>query len=169
MGSNKKVWPNDYIRFFHLVDTHPLEEPLFDRNLSLDQSHMTEPYVAAWAAMAVSDTMTFGYDNFKDRMKKVHYKYYTDDGQESLLSTFERTKLVELAKQNKHILITKPKSLYVLHSEGVVDGIYQWVFEIPIFMTVRDPKNTSIQSFSMKVKVIRTNDPYGMAIDEYVQ
>ncbi len=168
---DREEWPHKYINSFHMRDTHAFEEAMYDRDLPLDKPHMTEPYVAAWAARAVSDTMTFGYDNYEQRIDEVS-KYYTDEGQKSLLSTFERTKLVEMAKKNQQILFSQPETSYVVQSEGVVDGVYQWVLEIPILMAFRYSTSISNTSWRMKVRVIRTRDKrhrYGMAIDEYVR
>lgn len=178
-NSNKKVWPNDYIRFLHLVETHPMEEPVFDRSLSLDKPHMEEPYVAAWAARAVSETMTFGYDNYKDRMKRVA-KYYTDNGMKSLLNTRggDEDAYMDHIERNEFIFVSEPiydsklNKPYTLVSKGVVNGVYQWVFKIQVRQLLRNRLNNNYGHYYQTVKVIRTADRkyrWGMVIDEYIQ
>lgn len=142
----------------------------FKKDISLDKPHMTNPYVLAWVTLAISDTLTFGFNDYEGRFGMAS-DYFTDDGWQSFASSLKRSRIVEMMEKNQQLITAAPRGAPVIQSQGEVDGAYQWVIETPMAWTYRSGAKTSNQRLLVTVIIRRSDNekhPYGIAIDQFI-
>lgn len=150
--------------------TDPDVHVFFKNDVPLDKPHMSTPYIMTWVALAVPDTMTFGFNDFEARLAKSS-RYYTDKGWLSFSQALERSRIIEMIEANQQIITAAPKGAPVLESRGVVDGRFQWIVQLPLILTYRSGAKTYNTGLLVTVVVVRSDDPkhpYGLAIEQWL-
>ncbi len=125
-------------------------------------------YFLTWAALAVSDAMVFGFNDYKMRLSLAS-DYFTEDGWKNFSDALKRSRLIEMVEVNQQIITAAPKGAPILQSQGVVGGRYQWVVEIPLILTYRSGAKTSNVGLLVTAIIVRSDDPkhsYGIGIDK---
>jgi len=142
----------------------------FKQDIPLDKPHMTPAYINTWVALVLSDVMTFGFNDYKMRLSLAS-NYFTDMGWKSFTQALKRSRIIEMVEVNQQLITAAPKGAPVLQSEGLVNGRYQWVIEMPLILTYRSGSKTSRTGLLVTAIVKRSDDekhPYGIAIDQWI-
>lgn len=142
----------------------------FKKDIPLDKPNMTGPYVMTWATLALSDMLTFGFNDYKVRMGLAS-NYFTEGGWKSFAGRLKRSRIIEMVEKNQQLITSAPKGAPILQSQGVVNGAYQWVVEIPMIRTFRSGAKTSNSGLLVTMIIRRSDDkkhPYGFAIDQFI-
>ena len=142
----------------------------FKKDVPLDQPNLPISYFLTWAALAVSDAMVFGFNDYKMRLSLAS-DYFTEDGWKNFSDALKRSRLIEMVEVNQQIITAAPKGAPILQSQGVVGGRYQWVVEIPLILTYRSGAKTSNVGLLVTAIIVRSDDPkhsYGIGIDKWI-
>ena len=142
----------------------------FDNDIPLDEPNIALSYLMTWVALAVPDTMTFGFSDYKWRLS-MSSRYFTDNGWSDFAANLKRSRILETIEKNQQMLTTAPRGAPIIQSMGVVSGRYQWVVKFPLTQTYLSGAKTSNHSLLVTVVVRRSDDkkhPYGIAIDKFI-
>ncbi|MGH1456551.1 MAG: DotI/IcmL/TraM family protein [Alphaproteobacteria bacterium] len=142
----------------------------FKKDIPLNEPNLPYPYLITWASLAVSDIMTFGFNDYKSRLS-VASDYFTQDGWESFSSALQRSRIVEMVEQNQQIVSAAISAAPVLQSAREMDGVYQWIMQIPMVLTYRSGSKSSTTGVLVTVVIMRSSDkkhPYGIAINQWI-
>lgn len=140
-----------------------------DKGAPLDEPNMSHSYAKTWAEFAVSNTMTFNFNNIDARLEKSS-SYFTEKGWYEFSSAIKRSRILDLVKAHSKSLKAMPNDTSVLESSAVVDGHFQWVFRVPLTIDYSSGSTHYDSDTIVTVVVVRSNNPrhtYGIAIDEW--
>lgn len=142
----------------------------FKNNIPLDEPNLKNSYLNAWAALGISDIMTFGFNDYKYRLS-MSSGYFTEKGFGSFTQALGRFGIIEMLEVNQRIITAAPKGAPVWESQGNVAGRYQWRIQLPLVLTYRSGAKTLTKGLLVTVVIVRSDDPrhpYGIAIDQWM-
>ena len=116
--------------------------------LPLDRPNMTNAALMSWVAQAATEVMTFGFHDF-DRRLQNSSRHFTRRGWESFLKALEGSRILEMVQQQDQVVTAAPRSAPTLLNEGIMNGKYRWIVELPLMVTYRAgsksrPENSTI-------------------------
>ncbi|MFK7839048.1 MAG: DotI/IcmL family type IV secretion protein [Bdellovibrionales bacterium] len=100
----------------------------------IDQAGVTHDQVFSWLPLAVTEAMSFSFNDFEGRLKKAS-RHFTDDGYQSFRKALDRSRILEMVEVNKQVVRMVSASAPILIKEGVVQGVYEWTIEMPVVVT----------------------------------
>ena len=142
----------------------------FKKDVPLNELNLPHSYLFAWVALAVSDIMTFGFNDYEYRLSLAS-DYFTEDGWKSFSTALERNGILDDLKVNQQFLTAAPNGAPVLQAEHVVNGVKSVSVQVPLVITYRSGARSKNRNLLVTVIVKRTNNakyPYGIAIDQWI-
>jgi intracellular multiplication protein IcmL len=136
----------------------------------LNQPNLSSPALMSWVAQATTEVMTFGFNDYRRRLQEAS-RNFTRRGWESFTQALERSRIIEMVEANQQVVTAAPAGAPILQSEGLVNGRYQWVVQIP--MTISYQAGATIRSDSLLVTVVvvrvpRLESPNGVGIEQWI-
>ncbi len=98
--------------------------------------NMGKTSLRTWVAQAATQIMTFGFNDVDERFNESRQNF-TPAGWESFRTAVIKSGLVDSVIAAQQIISAIPKDTPVLLQEGLIEGVYSWVFEMPLLITVR--------------------------------
>lgn len=127
--------------------------------VGLDIPNANTDAIARWAGAAVTEILTFGFNDIDDRMTKAQ-RLFSPEGWSSFSEALFSGKALKKIINEQQILSTIPISTPTLLIEGmVVPGEWGWVMECPVVITVR--AGAAKQTLKPKVRLIIVRMPTG--------
>lgn len=136
----------------------------------LSQPNLSTPALMSWAAQAVTEVMTFGFNDYRRRLQESS-RHFTRQGWESFKTALERSRIIETVEANSQVVSAAPRGAPILRREGVIQGRYQWTVEIPLALTYQSGSKTKTDSLIITlviVRVSRLESPSGVGIAQWV-
>ena len=137
--------------------------------ISWDHPNMGRPALSDWAAKAASDIMTVGFNDVEVRFAQSR-KNFTAEGWESFRKAMILSKLPEDVEKTQQIATAVPRSPPTLSMEGLINGKYSWVIDVPLLITFRagsDIKPTPKRVHMVIEKMPTAENPNGVGISEW--
>ena len=138
--------------------------------LALDQPNLGRAALMSWVAQAATEVMTFGFHDYQRRLQEAS-RHFTRRGWESFTTALQQSRIIEAVEQQQQVLTSAPKSAPVLVSEGVFEGKYRWVVELPLLVTYKAGNKTRADSMLVTIVVERVptlDSPNGVGIDQWI-
>jgi intracellular multiplication protein IcmL len=142
----------------------------FDKTIPLDKPNMPNTYILAWASLALSDIFTFGFNNTDFRLGLAS-NYFTEPGWEDFAKILKDRKIIDNIRRQQQIVTASPNTAPILQSENVVNGIRQWVIQVPMNLTYQAGSKVMNSKVLVTLVIVRSADPkypYGIAINQMV-
>lgn len=142
-----------------LIPMAPLSEP-----------NLSSPALMSWVAQATTEVMTFGFNDYRRRLQEAS-RNFTRQGWESFSKALERAHIIETVEQNQQVVTATPAGAPVVQSEGVVNGRYQWVIQMPMALSYQSAdkvKNDMLLVTLVVVRVPRLESPNGVGIEQWI-
>lgn len=136
---------------------------------ALDLPNMGRNALSIWVSQAVTQIMTFGFNDIDEKFTVSRYNF-TADGWESFYKAMEASKIVDSIMTAQQLITTIPMSPPVLSQEGLIKGYYSWVFEMPLLITFRSGSAQRVNRKTVRVvieKVPTSDNPNGVGISEW--
>lgn len=137
--------------------------------VALPLPNMGRATLSDWVANACAQIMTFGFNDIDERFA-LSQKNFTPEGWKSFRKAVMMTTLIPDILSSQQIVATVPESPPVLKSEGMIDGVYSWSFDVPLLMTFRagsDKKSKSKTVHVVVQKVPTSENPNAVGISEW--
>lgn len=159
----------------------PARPPVcYQTSCPLDVPNMEGGALLLWASNAATDTLTFGFDDYHEALSKTQNNF-TSDGWNAFQDMLAKSHALKNVIQYHQVLTTVayPKSVVVraripmpptIESEGVKDGVYQWMVTVPYDKAVRAGNVRSFTRGSVQLIIVRTptsQNPAGVAIAQW--
>lgn len=138
--------------------------------LALSEPNLSVPALMSWATQASTEVMTFGFNDYKRRMQEAS-RNFTRKGWESFTLALERSLIIEMVEKNQQVVTAAPRGAPVLQSEGLVQGRYQWVLQIPLVLSYQSGskvRNDNLMVTLVIVRVPRLESPNGVGIEQWI-
>jgi intracellular multiplication protein IcmL len=136
---------------------------------------VTEPYVKQadliqWVSEVLPASFTFDFADYDKQLKDLQ-QYYTPKGWAALitqLNTYANAKLID---STKLFINAGASGTPTIPDQGMVDGRYGWLIQLPLKITYSSLDKRTDTSISLKALVVRvptTNNLTGLAIDNVI-
>jgi intracellular multiplication protein IcmL len=138
--------------------------------VALNQPNLSTPALMSWVAQAATEVMTFGFNDYRRRLQEAS-RNFTRPGWESFTGALERARIIETVESNQQVVTAAPQGAPILQSEGLVNGRYQWVIELPLILSYQSGtrvKSDSLLVTLVVVRVPRLESPNGVGIEQWI-
>lgn len=136
----------------------------------LNQANLNDAAIVSWAARSSSDIMTFGFHDYQRRLQESA-QYFTRRGWQSFSEALEAAGLLEMIQERRQVVTAAPRRAPIIVQQGVVNGIYRWVVELPLIVTYQSGSSKDSQNLNVRLLVIRTptlDSPSGVGIQQWI-
>lgn len=138
--------------------------------VSLTQPNLSTPALMSWVAQSATEVMTFGFNDYRRRLQEAS-RHFTRQGWDSFTNAIQAGRIIESIEQNQQVITAAPRGAPVLQSEGVVNGQYQWVVQIPMVLSYQAGSKTRADNWLVTIVVVRVprlESPNGVGIAQWV-
>lgn len=164
---------------FFLVHVHQPENRYFATTedgrlipmVDLKDANLSRPAMMSWAAQAATEVMTFGHHDYRRRLQEAS-RNFTNRGWASFTEALDNSRLIESIEANRQVVTAAPRGAPILKQEGVVNGRWQWVIQIPIVMSFESGQrvqNKNAMITMVIVRVRRLESASGVGIAQWIQ
>jgi len=136
----------------------------------LDKPNMSTSALMSWVAQATTETMTFGFHDYQTRLQKAS-RHFTRHGWEGFTKALQKSKIIESVEATNQVVTAKPKSAPILVQEGVFNGKYRWVVDLPLQINYRSGANSRVDNLMVRLVIDRVTsleNPYGVGIEQWI-
>jgi intracellular multiplication protein IcmL len=136
----------------------------------LSEPNLSTPALMSWVAQSTTEVMTFGFNDFKRRLQEAS-RNFTKAGWESFTTALQRSRIIEMVEENQQVVTAAPQGAPILQQEGVVQGRYQWVVQVPIAVTYQSGAQSRSDFYMVTVVVVRVSrleSPNGVGIEQWI-
>jgi len=127
----------------------------------MDKPHRTASQIRDWVTMAVSEALTFSGGNFEAEIKEIN-AHFDNGGMQQYREFLAGSKIEETIRSGRYKMHSYVEAPPLLTNEGVVQGRYSWLFEVPVTLSYLDVNMTDYkkadavnQSMTLRVQVAR--------------
>ncbi len=138
-------------------------------DVPLDHPYYNRKYVGGWVSNLALDVMSINFTNI-DISLNVAKKNFTNEGYKKFYEDMDTSGLLRLIEDSKMTILSapidQPKFIYA----GIVNGRYQWAFEVPVVLTLQTAKKTIRESRNLFVVVVRSNEMrhHMIAVEDWI-
>lgn len=140
------------------------------RMVPLNESNMNDAAIASWAARAASDVMTFGFHDYQKRLQD-NSSYFTRRGWQTFSEALQRSRLMETVEKAQQVVTAVPKSAPTIVQQGLTNGVYRWVIQVPLVITYQSGSSKQNENLSVQLVIVRVStldSPSGVGIQQWV-
>lgn len=107
------------------------------RDVSLDSAHLLSADISQWVGDSVSSAMNFESAQAQ-KMFIVDEKIFTKAGREQYLKFLEEKNIQKVIDTNRYRVSSFVEDTPVLVNEGAVNGVYRWLYRVPVVVSYMD-------------------------------
>lgn len=163
---------------FFVINVHQPENRYFATTedgrlipmVALSQPNLSNPALMSWVAQAATETMTFGFSDYRRRLQESS-RNFTRRGWESFTGALQGARIIESIEANSQVISAAPRGAPVIDREGIVNGQYQWIVQIPMVLSYQSGSQTRSESWMVTLSVVRVprlESPNGVGIAQWV-
>lgn len=138
--------------------------------VGLNQPNLSTPALMSWVAQSSTEVMTFGFNDYRRRLQEAS-RNFTRQGWESFTSALQQSRIIEMVEENQQVATAAPRGAPVLQSEGLVNGRYQWIVQIPMVLSYQSGARTRQDNLLVTLVVVRVprlESPNGVGIEQWI-
>ncbi|NBX67196.1 MAG: type IV secretion protein IcmL [Proteobacteria bacterium] len=138
--------------------------------VALSEPNLSRPAVLSWAAQSASETLTFGFHDYRRRLQESS-RHFTRKGWGSFVKALQDSGMIESVETNRQVLSAAPRSAPTILSEGILGGVYQWQVELPMMVTYQigqQQRNVSMNIRLLIIRVPKLESPNGLGIEQWI-
>jgi intracellular multiplication protein IcmL len=163
---------------FYVISVHQPENRYFATTedgrlipmLGLHEPNLSTPALMSWVAQATTEVMTFGFNDYRRRLQESSHNF-TKTGWESFTKAMQNARIIEMVEANQQVITAAPQGAPILQSEGLINGRYQWMIQIPLILTYQSGAKTKSDALLVTVVVVRVprlENASGVGIEQWV-
>lgn len=124
----------------------------------------------SWAAQSATEVMTFGFHDYQRRMQQSS-RHFTSYGWESFTSALQKSRIIESVEALQQVVTAQPRSAPILIQEGVFNGKYRWVVDLPLTVTYQAGSSSRTDLLTIRMVIDRVpslENPNGVGIEQWI-
>lgn len=137
----------------------------------LDQPNMGTSALMSWVAQSTAEVMTFGFHDYQRRMQQSS-RHFTRHGWETFTNALQKSRIIESVEASQQVASAQPRSAPVLIQEGVFNGKYRWVVNLPLNVTyVGSGSSSRVDNLTLQLVIDRVSsleNPNGVGIEQWI-
>jgi len=166
------------LAIFYVIKVHQPENRYFATTedgrlvpmVALNQPNLSTPALMSWVAQACTEVMTFGFNDYRRRLQEAS-RNFTRRGWESFTQALQKSRIIEMVETNQQVVTAAPQGAPILQSEGLINGRYQWIVQLPLIVTYQSGARTKSDSLIVTIVVVRVprlESPNGVGIEQWI-
>ena len=140
------------------------------RMTPLNEPNLNDSALIAWASRAAVDVMTFGFHDYQRRLQEAS-TYFTRRGWQSFTTALEASRIMETVEKSQQVVTATPKSAPVIIQQGLVNGVYRWIIEMPLIVTYQSGTARQSDTMNIRLTIVRVStldSPNGVGIQQWI-
>lgn len=137
----------------------------------LSQANLSKPALLSWAAQASSETMTFGFHDYRRRLQESS-RHFTRRGWGSFTKALQDSGRIETITSNRQVVSATPRAAPTILAEGLMpNGVYRWEVEMPMLLTYELGQSRKSEPMNVRLVIVRVpklESANGVGIDQWV-
>lgn len=139
--------------------------------IPLSQANLSKPALLSWAAQAASETMTFGFHDYRRRLQESS-RHFTRRGWGSFTKALQDSGMIETVTSNRQVISATPRSAPTILAEGLMpNGVYRWEVEMPMLITYELGQSRRSDSMNIRLVIVRVpklESANGVGIEQWI-
>lgn len=136
----------------------------------LELPNMGTSSLLSWAAQAGTEVMTFGFQDYQRRLQ-YSSRHFTRHGWETFATALQKSRIIESMTAQHQVTSAEPRSAPILIQEGVFNGKYRWVVDLPL--AVKYQSSTDLRTDNLLVRMVidrvpSLENPSGLGIEQWI-
>ncbi|MEM6781062.1 MAG: DotI/IcmL family type IV secretion protein [Pseudomonadota bacterium] len=161
----------------------PFADPL-DRNLSaaertmpLNEANRSYTDLEAWVNIAISEALSFDAIDYYSTLAEMRKNYFTKEAYEQYQESLKKYNIAQYLSESAMSTTVLIEETPALMNEGVVDGRYRWLYDVPVTISYRDklrrssdpdlPQNVGVRIRMQIGRIMDENDPMALRVDTW--
>lgn len=140
------------------------------RMVPLNESNLNDSALIAWASRAAVDVMTFGFHDYQRRLQESS-THFTRRGWQSFTAALDASRIMETVEKSQQVVTATPRSAPVIIQQGLVNGIYRWIIEMPLIVTYQSGTTQRTDTINVRLTIVRVStldSPNGVGIQQWI-
>lgn len=137
----------------------------------LSQANLSKPALLSWAAQAASETMTFGFHDYRRRLQESS-RHFTRRGWGSFTKALQDSGRIETITSNRQVVSATPRAAPTILVEGLMpNGVYRWEVEMPMLLTYELGQARRSEPMNVRLVIVRVpnlESANGVGIDQWI-
>ncbi|MCE9507190.1 MAG: type IVB secretion system apparatus protein IcmL/DotI [Alphaproteobacteria bacterium] len=136
----------------------------------LNLPNMGTSALMSWVAQSSTEVMTFGFHDYQRRMQQSS-RHFTRHGWESFTNALQKSRIIEAVESSRQVVTAQPRSAPILIQEGVFNGKYRWVVDLPLAVTYQAGTATRTDNLTVRLVIDRVpslENPNGVGIEQWI-
>lgn len=146
-----------------------------EKTLPLNESNRSYTDLEAWVNVIISEALSFDAVDYYSTVANMRKNYFTNEAYEDYQKSLTKYNIAQYLTQNgmsTHVLVEETPALM---NEGVVDGRYRWLYDVPVTISYRRkgasttelPQNVQVKIRLQVGRVIDEDDPMALRVDTW--
>jgi len=139
--------------------------------IPLSQANLSKSALLSWAAQAASETMTFGFHDYRRRLQESS-RYFTRLGWGSFTQALQESGMIETVTKNRQVVAATIRSAPTVLAEGLTpSGVYRWEVEMPMLVTYELGKARQTDTMIIRLVIVRVpklESVNGVGIEQWI-
>ena len=140
------------------------------RLVPLNLPNMNTSALMSWVAQASTEVMTFGFHDYQRRMQQSS-RHFTRRGWETFTSALQKSRIIDAVEAAQQVVTAQQISAPVLIQEGVFNGKYRWVVDIPLTVSYKSGAASRADKLKVRLVIDRVpslENPNGVGIEQWI-
>jgi intracellular multiplication protein IcmL len=140
------------------------------RMVPLGQPNLNDSALISWASRAAADVMTFGFHDYQRRLQESSV-YFTRGGWQSFSEALKSARIIETVEERQQIVTASPQRAPVILQQGMLNGVYQWVVDLPLVVTYQSGNASQSDVLNVRMIIVRVStldNPHGIGIQQWI-
>jgi len=136
----------------------------------LNRPNMSTSALMSWAAQSAVEVMTFGFHDYQRRMQNSS-RNFTRHGWETFTSALQKSRIMESVEVGQQVVTAQPRSTPIIKEEGVRNGKYRWVVDLPLSVSYQSGAATRNDNLMLRMVIERVpslENPNGVGIEQWI-
>ena len=139
--------------------------------IPLSQANLSRPALLSWAAQASTETMTFGFHDYRRRLQESS-RHFTRRGWNSFTRALQDSGMIETVTDNRQVITAIPRSAPTILVEGLMpNGTYRWEVEMPMQVTYELGSSRRSDQMNIRLVIVRVpklESANGVGIEQWI-
>ena len=140
--------------------------------IPLSQANLNKPALLSWAAQSASETMTFGFHDYRRRLQESS-RHFTRRGWGSFTKALQDSGMIETVTENRQVISATPRGAPTILAEGLMpNGVYRWEVEMPMLITYELGQSRRNDNKTVRLVIVRVpklESANGVGIEQWIQ
>ena len=139
--------------------------------IPLAEPNLTRTAITNLALSIATQIQTFGFNNADERLIAMK-KYFSEEAWNQFVKAYLSQGVLDTIKTNQQVLTSIATNGAVITKEGLEEGRYQWVVQVPMLVTIQVGRKVETKRTTLEVTFVRASTlkyAQGLMIDSWSQ